>query len=80
MTATLTYMNKVIHKEDCRRVFKNYDMTCDRCKELAEGSEPRKAWFEPRKPVSYRSECSHGASNLNPGGYCNICGNGRDFS
>jgi hypothetical protein len=24
--------------------------------------------------------CEHGAENLNPGGYCNICGRGYDFS
>ena len=32
------------HKEDCTRVFKNYDLSCDRCKELAGGSKPREGW------------------------------------
>lgn len=32
------------HKEDCTRVFKNYDMTCSRCIELSNGSVPREGW------------------------------------
>ncbi|KKL80326.1 hypothetical protein LCGC14_2005880 [marine sediment metagenome] len=32
------------HKEDCERVFKNYDMTCPRCIELANGSPAREGW------------------------------------
>jgi hypothetical protein len=32
------------HKEDCNRVFKNYDLTCPRCIELANGSKPREGW------------------------------------
>lgn len=29
----------------------------------------------------YRSDsCEHGAGELNPGGYCRVCGSGRDFS
>ncbi len=32
------------HKEDCERVFKNYDMTCPRCVELANGSPARDGW------------------------------------
>ncbi len=35
---------KTKHKEDCSRVFKNYDMTCPRCIELKNGSEPRQGW------------------------------------
>lgn len=32
------------HKEGCLRVFNNYDMTCERCRELAAGSAPREGW------------------------------------
>ncbi len=71
---------KTLHKADCKRVFKHYDITCPRCQELAGGAEPRKAWFEKQEAYDNYIRCSHGAENINPGGYCNICGNGRDFS
>ena len=32
------------HKNDCNRVFKNYDSTCPRCQELIAGSKPRDGW------------------------------------
>ncbi len=32
------------HKENCQRIFGRLDPTCDRCKELANGAKPRKAW------------------------------------
>lgn len=32
------------HKADCKRVFKNYDKTCPRCVELADGSKARDGW------------------------------------
>lgn len=72
-------VTKVVHKADCGRVFKKYDASCPRCQELMQGAEPRNAWFTPRvyRPETYKS-CGHDA--LNPGGYCNVCGNGRDFS
>jgi len=71
---------KVVHKEDCVRVFKRYDASCPRCQELMKGLEPRKPWFIPRPQHRYidHKDCGHNA--LNPGGYCNVCGNGRDFS
>ena len=72
---------KTKHKDDCRRVFKRYDLACPRCQELSNGAEARQGWFKPRQYTgdNFKS-CEHGASNLNPGGYCNVCGNGRDFS
>ena len=42
MTTTLQTTTK--HKEDCGRVFKNYDMTCPRCVELKNGAQPREGW------------------------------------
>ena len=75
----MTTITKTMHKPDCNRVFKNYDMSCARCVELSTGSAPRAAWFTPRPQRSevFKS-CGHDA--INPGGYCNVCGNGRDFS
>lgn len=35
---------KTTHKENCKRVFKNYDPTCTRCQELATGAKPRAGW------------------------------------
>lgn len=37
-------MNNTKHNNDCKRVFKNYDLSCPRCKELAAGSSPRDGW------------------------------------
>lgn len=74
-----TTITKVVHKEDCKRVFKNYDMDCPRCVELANGAKPRDAWFTPL-PVYKDTYKSCGHNNLNPSGYCITCGNGRDFS
>ena len=70
---------KILHKEDCKRIFKRYDESCPRCKELLNGAKPRKGWFEKNTHV-YESvrNCRH--NNTNPGGYCNTCSNGRDFS
>lgn len=70
---------KTAHKEDCKRVFKKYDQECARCQELSNGAPARAAWFTPRSTYTYTfKSCGH--NNLNPGGYCNTCGNGRDFS
>lgn len=41
-------MNKVIHSDNCSRVFKNYDMTCPRCQELANGSKARAGWNDTK--------------------------------
>lgn len=32
------------HKINCSRVFKNYDLSCDRCLELHQGDKPRDGW------------------------------------
>lgn len=77
------------HSDTCSRVFKNYDMQCPRCIELASGSTPRDGWqksYYERKAqqerwlYKSRSAVCCSSFNLNPGGYCNACGSGRDFS
>ena len=37
------------HKENCKRVFKNYDATCPRCNELAQGAPAREGWNDVKK-------------------------------
>lgn len=37
-------MNNTKHNDNCTRVFKNYDLTCPRCLELKNGSQPRDGW------------------------------------
>ena len=32
------------HIEDCKRIFKRYDINCPRCQELANGAKPRAGW------------------------------------
>ena len=39
---------KAAHKEDCKRVFKNYDLTCERCQELKNGAAPREGWNDAK--------------------------------
>lgn len=70
---------KVVHKEDCTRVFKKYDVSCPRCQELIKGAEPRAGWSRPEQTYHFRT-CNH--NNTNPGGYCMTpgCGAGGDFS
>ena len=79
------------HSDTCTRVFKNYDMACPRCQELAQGSKAREGWQKSYYENKKRNEavwyahlksqhCEHGVENTNPGGYCIICGKGVDFS
>lgn len=35
---------KIVHNMDCARAFRNYDMSCPRCQQLARGEAPRKGW------------------------------------
>ncbi len=44
----LTATTKTRHIEQCKRVFKNYDLTCLRCLELIAGDTPRPSWNSPR--------------------------------
>lgn len=37
------------HQSDCARVFKRYDLTCPRCRELAEGFAPRAGWGDHKR-------------------------------
>ena len=79
------------HSDTCIRVFAKYDMTCPRCQELAKGLPARDGWqkryYEAKRKNEANSyyflkseHCEHGIENINPGGYCNVCGKGRDFS
>lgn len=43
------------HKEDCKRVFKNYDLSCPRCIELMQGANPREGWGSIRKEQEART-------------------------
>ena len=79
------------HSTTCARVFNKYDPTCARCIELINGAKAREGWQAKYYENKKRDEvihiaflksqyCEHGAENLNPGGYCNKCGRGCDFS
>lgn len=79
------------HNNNCTRVFKNYDLTCPRCIELNNGSQARDGWqksYYANKAIQAQvwskhlesQHCEHGVQNLNPGGYCKVCGKGVDFS
>jgi len=85
-TEGMNKTQKTVHKNGCERVFKNYDKSCARCQELAGGSPAREGWGERAKRYGgnvdnwkmWTKPCCK--NNLNPGGYCNVCGDGRDFS
>jgi hypothetical protein len=69
-------------------VFGRKTQGCPRCDELMAGAAPR-SWgnqevkeYNFRAGIAYRASpvCVGHAPQLNPGGYCNVCGKGRDFS
>ncbi len=39
---------KITHKQDCKRIFSRYDLTCPRCQELQNGASPREGWGDRR--------------------------------
>lgn len=60
---------------------------CPRCDELSAGAAPRQwngqAERANRNAYAARldaEQCVGHAPQLNPGGYCTVCGKGRDFS
>ena len=61
---------------------------CPRCDELMAGVAPREwrgqalAIANRKADLAYREsqKCVGHETQLNPGGYCNVCGSGRDFS
>jgi hypothetical protein len=62
---------KTRHNADCRRAFKNYDLECPRCKELAAGQAPRAGWGDWKREQEARQirwirahNCK--AANCNP--------------
>ena len=91
MQIQYTKTGETKHSDACTRVFKNYDMSCPRCQELAQGSKARGGWQKSYYENKKRNDavfsahlkaqhCEHGVFSLNPGGYCNVCGKGTDFS
>ncbi len=65
------------HRDDCSRVFKNYDMECPRCVELANGSKPRDGWQKKYYETKAREEAqflrsleSHDCVKSNCGPVC----------
>jgi len=45
------------HIQDCKRVFKNYDLNCSRRKELASRAEARRGWNDVTLNVKKTSHC-----------------------
>jgi hypothetical protein len=37
------------HSDTCKRVFSRYDLTCPRCRELADGAQPREGWGDRQR-------------------------------
>ena len=64
------------HREDCKRVFKLYDMNCRRCRELADGAKPRQGWNDQKikdELLRLKAIREHDFSPNNPrhlGGVC----------
>ena len=48
-------MTTTKHRADCSRVFKNYDMTCDRCVELSNGLAARPGWTRTNRGATPQS-------------------------
>lgn len=71
---------KDCHKEfDSKLVFGRWVERCNDCKTPFVNAKYVAEQMK-RQYVYKHVDCGHGAGNLNPGGYCNMCGNGRDFS
>ena len=76
---------KTQHRNDCSRVFKNYDHKCPRCQELMSGSGARDGWQkrhygklaaeDERAAVSKmrRGLCEQGVHIVSPTGCCWTC-------
>lgn len=45
----LTQPIKIVHKQDCKRAFGNYDVSCPRCLELKAGAKPRAGWNDEKR-------------------------------
>ena len=53
---------KTYHKQDCKRVFKNYDLSCLRCQELDNGATPREGWNDikiQQEEIRFREITEH---------------------
>lgn len=64
---------KTTHKFDCKKAFKNYDMTCPRCLELAAGAAPRAGYGTGRKVEEARRLVSIKAHNCKQAGCGPVC-------
>jgi hypothetical protein len=68
-----TMMIKTAHKQDCKRVFKNYDLSCKRCVELSTGSKPRTGWGDHKREMEaqeIRAIRAHDCKASNCGPVC----------
>lgn len=66
-------MEKITHKDDCARVFKNYDLSCPRCQQLASGAKPRLGWNHTKlqqEAMQLRAIRSHNCVVANCGSVC----------
>ncbi len=64
---------KTTHTTACKRVFKNYDMTCPRCQELAGGAKPRAGWNDAKDAEYARFKSAlkaHDCTKSNCGPVC----------
>lgn len=64
---------KTLHKLDCTRAFKNYDLTCARCIELANGSKARAGWSDHKRQFerdSIAATDAHFKSHAHLSGQC----------
>ncbi len=59
--------NGTKHSVSCSRVWKNYDMNCPRCIELAGGSKPRSGWNDGKKAAEAQRSAAI-ATFFAPGG------------
>lgn len=87
-TTTQTKVTKHTCNNGNGPVFGKKTPGCARCDELIAGAAPREwrgqalALANRKADLAYRNsqKCVDHKPELNPAGYCNICGKGRDFS
>lgn len=67
------------HDNSCERVFKNYDLKCSRCIQLAAGAAPREGWQKSYYATKKRQDevtryelANHSCTNADGSRRCNI--------
>lgn len=55
------------HSDTCRKAFRNYDLTCPRCRELASGAPARNGWGSVRRQQE-QMQCVSIRNHFAPGG------------